>query len=190
MNKYSRLVCVALFISVFSVLSSSAMAKDNTTKKSVVDSYTPIDPPSYTKRWGVGFASATNIIGADSALAAWCEVSPGNAIQGYFSVMHTTPRGAFGVGGIFKHTLVESQNAGLHIGGGLGIASVDNKTATGSAMGLFLNGVAGIHIELPSIPHVRIEFDGGPSFVSVDGNSNFQIASVSPLLGITVLYMF
>lgn len=143
--------------------------------------------------WGLGFSTIQNTLpGGSAAITAILNVDELNTLQGFFYLPATSP---FNIGALFlyKRTVTESRGAGFHIGGGLGMANV-NDGVSGASFALNLNAVAGFHFELPGIPHVMVHLDGGPSLNVVNTSptttTNFQIAALSPALGASVLYVF
>ena len=131
-----------------------------------------------------GFASATSITGITSLTNV-------DLIQAFFSIPQTSP---FNIGamGLYKRIIMESQNAGLHVGGGLGLASVN--TGIEGSFALSLTAIGGIHFRLPGIPQLEAHLDGGPTFYSVTTSprttNNFLVSALSPALGLSVLYLF
>ena len=144
-------------------------------------------------RFGLGFSTIGFNGLQNSSFTGVYTMNRDDLLQGFFSIPQTTP---FNMGGavLFKHTLVSSSNAGFHVGGGFGLASINNGGFSGANLGLNFALVAGFHFELPGVPHVVVHLDGGPNFSLINTNpnsqTNFSMTALSPALGASVLYLF
>lgn len=175
--KITHLLLAGLFAFILSPSSRAAATTYST--------YTPAATPT---RIGLGLATSEKITGSPTALTAMFDLRGDNWIQTYFSLPSTSPF-QFGIAGLFKHTILETMNAGIHIGGGLGIGTLPNGEG-GHNFALAIDGVVGVHFAFPGASALRIDLDAGPSFQIVDGNTNFSIGALSPALGLSVLYFF
>lgn len=126
---------------------------------------------------------------ATPAFTAVMELSKRNHLQALFAIPATSP---FNLGGalFYKRTVKEHRGAGFHLGGGLGVGLLDT-IASGSALGVSLNGLAGFHFTLSGAPAVSIHVDAGPSLslatTSPATTANFQVGALSPLLGLSLV---
>lgn len=141
------------------------------------------------REMALGVAADQNLTFSTTSLTGLIGLDPVNKIQGFFSIDDTNP---FNVNfaGLFKHTVVESQNIGLHVGGGLGLGAANSPTKAGNGFAFSLTGIAGVHFSIPSLSHLAIHLDAGPVFQSVDSTSDFHIGALSSALGLSVFYVF
>lgn len=135
--------------------------------------------------WGFGVATAPAVTETTTAVTAYIHLDERQVVQAYFGIERTNPFN-FGVGALYKRIVAGNQAGGLHIGGGGGVGS----RATPSTFFFRLTGVAGIHFELPGIRNVLIQADAGPSFLASSGNNSFSVGALSPLLGLSLVYLF
>ncbi len=125
------------------------------------------------------------------SLTAILKINEWDKIQGVFAIPGTSP---FLIGGmaLYKRTLLKSQNAGLHVGGGLGIGNGNGQFGTGFAMSL--TALAGFYFNIPSIPQIETHLDGGAQFTLRDdypsSDKSFSFGALSPTLGLSVVYYF
>ncbi len=145
-------------------------------------------------RISVGFSTIQSTIpGSSAALTSIYDLTRADALQGFFSIPNTSP---FNIGFalFYKRTVAQSRGAGFHIGGGLGLASINGESIQGPAFAMTLSALAGFHFELPGISHVNVHLDGGPTFVLINTSpnttTNFQVGALSPALGASIVYIF
>jgi hypothetical protein len=197
--KLSHLLSLSLVI--FTSIGGLAEARDkNVHKGSHSDDnsieYSQSAESSYNMssetHYGLGFSTIQNSLpGGAAALTGIVEFERVNAVQAFFSIPTTTP---FNIAGVvlYKRTIVTSKGAGFHLGGGFGLASVNQ--GYGASFLMNLTAVAGFHFEMPGIPHVLVHLDGGPSLnlfnSSPTTGTSFQVGALSPALGASVLYVF
>lgn len=135
--------------------------------------------------FSVGYSAILRATGADSSGTLLMRLTPVDALQFHLSVPSTSPF-QFTVVSQYKRTITQSQNAGFHIGGGLGLGSLRVGVENGFA--LSVNGLAGIHFRLADAPKVQFHVDGGPVLSVIDGDANFTIGALSGLLGLSIIY--
>ena len=138
---------------------------------------------------GVGLTTIGTSLstGWSAAPSVMFDLSATDAIQAYLSIPTTSGNFNFLVGGLYKHTLSESQGTGIHIGGGAGVGTLAGNF-TFKADGIF-----GFHFPLTGNRHLVADVDAGPSFILVSSTptiSSFSIAGFSPLLGLSLHYFF
>lgn len=141
---------------------------------------------------GMGLSTARNLTFTETALTGWMDLGDGNAIQAFAALGGIDPF-VFGVGGLFKRTVLGSEQSGLHLGGGLGIGTVAGVGATGGATSNFafaLNGIAGFHFIVPNTERMLISLDGGPAMTIIDDNIDVTMGAIGSLLGLSVIYLF
>jgi hypothetical protein len=168
-----------------------------------VDKQPPARPTEIRDmQFGAGLATSTAIMHSATALSSWVTLDHSHHIQGYFSVPGTSGRFQFALGGIYKTIIVGTLRNGFHVGGGLALGvpsysfggmdfdfeSGEAKTKTPFFFNLI--GNAGIHFTLPGVDHILVNLDAGPVLSVIDGNVDFSISGYSPLLGISVHYLF
>lgn len=153
------------------------------------------NPESEPFRFGLGFSTLQNVIPQRTGtLTGIFNFNSLDALQLFLAIPQTSP--AFNLGGavFYKRTIAESQNAGFHLGGGVGLADVSQSGVTGANFGMNFTVLAGFHFQLPSIPHIVVHLDGGPSFsfynTSPTSKTNFTLTPLSPALGLSILYFF
>jgi hypothetical protein len=140
------------------------------------------------------FSGATGIKGGTS-ITGLIELSHLDSIQVFFSIPTTNVSFNFDALGMYKRTIFDDGNYGIHVGAGFGLG-VLNPAALGlaaSTSNVILNftGVAGFHFEVPGAPQIKIHLDAGPSFTlltTTPSINSFQIGALSPALGLSVLY--
>jgi hypothetical protein len=142
---------------------------------------------SGVKRVGVGFSSLTNFTGAASSAAVLLKLNDKNAIQLLLSVPSASPF-QFSVGGQYKATVAQHQNAGFHLGAGLSIGSL--AVGGRNVFAVAINPLAGFHLPLIAGDRVELHLDGGPNLTLLDGTADFTIGAHSALLGATLVYLF
>ena len=126
-----------------------------------------------------------------------------DALQLLAGISQTNGGFGFGVGGLYKRTVLGNESAGFHIGGGLGLGTVGGlgAAANGSSTSFAMNiaALAGVHFDVPGT-QVAIHLDGGPVFslISVSGQNgvggttvtNFAMGPLSSILGASAVYQF
>ena len=198
MKKYSNFVA-AFAVTTLILASSGAQAADATKKSSIMTPAPKTEAVSttvgtttttrYTTEqtypWGLGVATAPMITETPTAVTLWLGFDDQKAIQAYFGIDSTTPFN-FGAGAVYKRVIAGNLAGGLHIGGGAGFGSrgPDEKFF------IRLTGVAGLHFEMPGIHNVFVQADVGPSLLISSAHNNFQVGAFSPLLGLSLIYMF
>ena len=191
------LLSVFLGLTFFAASSSEAREQTHTTRYS---QSAPDEDSSPAARYiyGLGLSTVnvtafTNIpgFGNSTSITGIMSFTRYDMVHVFFSIPQTSP---FNIGamGLYKRILMESQYGGLHVGGGLGLGVFNTGIEANFAMNI--SAVAGIHFRLPSLPQLEAHLDGGPTFYVVNtspqSSSNFQIAALSPALGLSVLYRF
>lgn len=190
-------------------MSSVALAKEKGSRKSSSYSdessitYRRSEPESssHSERFALGFstfqsglpAGATYFNGT-SLTGIW-ELDRLNMIQIFFAIPRTSP---FNIGGsaFFKHSLVEHQTSGFHVGAGIGMASINGTGGVaGANFAMSFSAIGGFHFELPGVPHVLVHLDGGATYYFVNtspstSTNDFNLNALSPALGASVLYAF
>ncbi len=150
----------------------------------------PVIPESTSssseRSYGVGFAAVEHLTGTPTALTGVYQFDSYNLIQAFFAIESTSPIGRFNVAGLYKHSIIQGENAGLHIGFGLGAGNVE--TDHGGEFAFAMVAVGGIHLSVPGLSNVKIHLDGGPQFSIIDSNSSFAIRALSPALGLSLYY--
>lgn len=191
------LICGAVLLLTVQVAAAAPKTVATTVKTT---SAAPARTGSDT-RFGFGYSLVSELTGgASSAVTAILELSDKQALQFHLALPSSSPF-EFAVVGQFKQTITESQNAGFHVGGGLGLGSVSTGSTTTIVAGvpvvtsssgflLSINALAGIHYKFSDAPNLRFHFDGGPTFTSTDGEADFSIGAASSWFGASVLYMF
>ncbi len=134
-------------------------------------------------QWGLGISSADNIIPVAVAASFWLAFNQDSALQGYFGILATSPF-TFGVGALYKHTVAGGNYAGLHLGGGLGLGTVQG------VFNLNIDAVVGFHFFLPSLKNILVNVDFGPSLNILDGATNFKVGGLGTILGLSIHYIF
>jgi len=144
-------------------------------------------------RKGLGFATG-NFGGVSSAaFSFWADLDNFNSLQALLGFAQSDPL-AFGVGGIYRRTIVGSQGQGLHAGGGieLGAAPKSARAVGGSSSAFYVSfaPIVGFHFALPGLSAVQLSLDGGPQFQIADGTFNFALGGLSSAMGLSVHYFF
>ena len=146
-----------------------------------------------TSHFGLGFSTysgalSTNVFPSfSSAITGILEFSSKDSLQVFFSLPRTDGGLALGGAGLYKRTISQGQNAGFHVGGGLGMAT------TNGTFGLSITAIGGFHFNLPGVSKVQVHLDGGPSFTlqnSTPSRTDFSLAALSPAFGASILYRF
>jgi hypothetical protein len=168
-------------------------ASDPVSNTSTSDMFAP-DYSATSSKYGLGFATSSRITGNSTALTGLINLSPLSMIQPLFSLSQTSGALQMTLGGIYKYTVLKRGSSGVHIGGSLGLGWLANGGA--NDFGFNLGALGGFHFPLPGTSEaIMLHFDGGAVFSHVGGHdggpstNNFAIDSVSPALGLTVLYM-
>jgi len=185
----------------FSIVADAASARTTThrrTEESSIEYSQSATESTYSTskglRVGLGFSTVQNSLpGSTAALTGIFDFDRSNMLQAFFSIPSTSP---FNIAGVvlYKRTIAESRGAGFHLGGGFGLASVNDGGVAGANFAMNVAAVAGFHFELPGVPHVNVHLDGGPSFNLINTSpstyTNFQVGALSPALGASVMYIF
>ncbi len=140
-----------------------------------------------TNRDGIGFSTGQVVTFGFSSLTGFFEVGPKGSVQVFFTIPTTAPF-SIAVGGLYKHTVLEGQGGGLHLGGGFGFGSIN--LGTGANFGVDIAGIAGFHFGVPGAPRIQVNLDGGVSLQIINNSTNFAMAPLSPALGASVIYFF
>ena len=164
--------------------------------------YTQASPeraPTYTNRasYGVGLStvnivpfSNSFIFSNSTSLTGLILFGPLDRIQVFASIPRTDPLN-LSLAALYKRVLIENQNIGLHIGGGLGAGNVNTGGGGNFAMGL--SAIGGIHFNIPGITQLEAHLDGGATFSFLDSPTGtlktFQIGALSPALGLSLFYL-
>ncbi len=197
--------CSVLLLLIALCLSSATLAKadrgSESTKKGHSDAISSrASATSFSNsgasgisRKGLGFATGNFGGTSSAAFSFWGDLDNFNSIQALLGFAQSDPL-AFGVAGIYRHTIVGSQGQGLHAGGGieLGAAPKSVRTAGGSSSAFYVNfaSVVGFHFALPGLSAVQLSLDGGPQFKITDGIFNFALGGLSSAMGLSVHYFF
>lgn len=152
--------------------------------------------------FGLGVSSIDPIGGAGGSLTGILAFTQLDALQILASIPGTAGSFRFGVGGIYKRTIVGNQGAGLHLGGGLGLGSTTSAAAGGDTdFAMNILGNIGVHYA-PGGSDIVFHLDGGPVFglqkttttaagVSTSTTTtDFRVGQLSSILGASVVYMF
>lgn len=168
--------------------SQSTMKRYSTDSVRTTQSYSSSDSSSSSGKMSVGLASSTGITRASTALTATFDLKSNFSIQTYLSIASTSPFN-FGLGGIAKFTFTEiSRNAGLHLGGGVGLGSMNVGAGTASKNEVFVHvlGNAGVHWRFSGLESILFSVDGGPVLSFFNSNTDFSVGAYSEILGLSV----
>jgi hypothetical protein len=151
----------------------------------------PTKSSSNDMKFGVGL-TAYGGSSTSGGLSGLIEIDDKMAVQPFLGLGYGAVTGfSFGLGGMFKYTLVGGRDAGLHVGGGLSLGAGGAAGAMQFLMNLYVPN-AGIHFTVAD--RVRLSLDGGIT-VSINAGGGTAGAGVglgplSSLLGASVHYMF
>lgn len=139
----------------------------------------------HSQEWAFGYSSiGLGPFATSGAATLALQLNHTDTVYGLVAIPSTSPFSIF-ADVRFKHTILGTQHLGFHLGGGVGLGSINSTFA------LMFEGLAGIHMTV--MDRVVLAFDGGPSFslitTSPNSTSNFMIGT-APYLGASVLYMF
>lgn len=143
--------------------------------------------------FGFGFMTA-GTFNAGSALAMELNISSTDNIQPFLGIT-TTNNFQWGLGAIYRHTIVHGENAGLHVGGALGLGTSGNVAPTQgnanlhTAFNAAVGPTGGMHFHFPSVPNIEVFLDGGAMIQINDGTANFFLQSLSPFAGLSIAYL-
>jgi hypothetical protein len=142
---------------------------------------------------GVGFSTISPANFELGSLAALFRLDSANSFQFHISMPRTS---ALNLGGIllYKRLLVKTQSTGFHIGGGGGVANVDNGAGSIFAFNGILIG--GFYFSIPGIPRIQAHLDGGLNFYLLNTSPTTQrqltmaplSSYTSPSLGLSIFY--
>jgi hypothetical protein len=141
--------------------------------------------------FALGFSTINVASFGTGSISAILKLSDLDLFQAFVSVPQTS---SFNIGGmiLYKRTIFSSLNSGFHVGGGSGVATVNN--GAGAIFALNVIAVGGFHFSLPAIPHIEFHLDGGANFYLLntipDAQRQLQVASLTPALGLSILYYF
>lgn len=145
---------------------------------------------------GVSSISAVpgSILFLGGSLTGILQITHLDAIQLFLGIGATSPGFSFGVGGVYKRTLMGGESAGFHLGGGFGLGTLGQASGTGSATDFTMTipAVVGVHFKVPNTG-VAFHFDGGAAFSLLAATStdvNFSVGQLSRLMGASVVYEF
>jgi hypothetical protein len=135
----------------------------------------------------------TTVTGGFGSVTGILHFTPLDAVQILASIPTTQGGFTFGLGGLYKRTLIGNEACGFHVGGGIAFGTYVGNFA------MTIPAIAGFHYQL-SGTEISFHFDGGAAFglVSVSGVNgiggttvtNFAIGPNSGLLGASVVYGF
>jgi hypothetical protein len=186
--------------------SKKTATNNNTTTTEQIETHQAASSHSGGTTFDLGLSSITPVPVINGAtggsLTGIIHLTSLDMVQLLAGVTGTSGGFGFGVGGIYKRTVMGNQSAGFHIGGGLGVGTAAGAGgANGSSTNFAMNIVAvvGAHFEIPGT-QIALHFDGGPTFslVSISGvngvggstQTSFSMAPLSNLLGASVVYAF
>jgi hypothetical protein len=129
-------------------------------------------------KMALGLAS----IAGDTAITGWIPLKGQMGFQPYLAIPKTTGSFDFLAGSAIKNTVKGSFENGFHLGGNVLLGSVAKNFT------VLVGGLIGVHFS--PAQNVLIAFDGGPQLSLIDGNADFSIGAVSPMLGLNILYFF
>jgi hypothetical protein len=145
------------------------------------------------RTWGLGVSTIDIERSGVGSITAIFDVAAKSAIQVFLGIPTTQGTFHFSLGGMFKYTVAEAQNAGLHVGGALFFgnqAPVARTATSNSAFAISFGGVGGIHFAVPGSTQVQFHVDAGPVISIVDGDSAFGLGAYSAFIGGSLVYMF
>lgn len=183
-----------------SLLAVSAQAADHSASRHNLNNESPITttrsaPSEFNGNgtFGLGFATFNNPVSGFSATStaasAWLELGGPSSLQILFSINSTSPAFTFGAGAAYRYTLAGNHAEGFHIGAGAVLGTAQGGFGD-TVFGANIYGLMGFHFHIPGVSHVMVSFDGGPAVHIASGNTQFTVAALSPLLGLSVHYMF
>ena len=200
------IMSLGLILSVVNAEARNTKRTTNTTSNEQIETHQASERNSGGTTFDLGLSSISalpTVGGTGGSLTGIIHLTNVDMIQLLAGITGTTGGFGFGVGGLYKRTVIGNQSAGFHLGGGFGIGTVAgaggavNGSSTSFAMSIA--AVIGAHFEIPGT-QIALHFDGGPDFtlVSVSGTNgigggtttNFAMGPLSSLLGATVVYAF
>jgi hypothetical protein len=91
---------------------------------------------------------------------------------------------------LYKGTVLRSENAGVHVGGGAGMANVNHSAGSIFSLNLILLG--GFHFSVPGLPRIQAHLDGGFNFYVLNttpaSQKQLSFAPLSSSLGLSIVY--
>jgi hypothetical protein len=201
-------IFVVLLAVCFAIVSGTVEARDRVTHHVNSDNTVTTTHMSAPERmehhsnmtFGLGVSSISPISqtgGVAGSMTGILGFTDLDALQLFVGIPATTGAFQFGVGALYKRTVVGNSGAGLHVGGGMGIGT-NSPVAGTSSFCLNIDGVVGVHYALAN-SNLAFHFDGGPVFTiqsvpnGLAGSStvtSFGLGALSTLLGASVVYMF
>lgn len=198
--------CISLLVVLFSLFLGIAQAADHSSKRARPSENTMASSErsshsSERLAFGlgvssiqpIGFAPVGGGEGVPGSLTAVLGFTKLDAIQAFVAIPGTVQTFQFGVGALFKHTVFQAANSGVHLGGGLGLGTNGEFSAN-------ILGVVGLHYAIGG-SNIVLHVDGGPVFTiqkvkggGTDGGSSsqtsFGVGALSSLIGASLVYMF
>ncbi len=205
--KSLQTLTLAIVLFGFIGLESSVEARDNTNLKKYGNRQNdssvkyrqsaPESAETYSndKSFALGYSTIAlpfqDGFGSITGLCKWDRL---DAIQTFLTIPRTSP---FNIAAsvLYKRTVLESEGAGFHLGGGLGLGSANGGTGGNFIMNM--SAIAGFHFPVPGASQIMVHIDGGPNFTLYNIGSgaasttqtNFQMTPLSPALGLSIVYI-
>lgn len=179
------------------VLEPTEPVTDSVSNTAAADTFISGEYASSQPKYGFGFATASHITGGSTALTGIINLSPLMLVQPLFSLNHTAGAMQLTAGGIFKYTIVKKGSSGLHVGGSLGLGWLAADGSSANNFAFDIGALVGFHFALPGTSDaIMLHLDGGAVFTHVNNSAegsasynDFAIDSISPALGLSVIYM-
>jgi hypothetical protein len=197
--KIQNTVRMLSFLAVVFLAGTQASLAQARDKRVVPQTDSHAETPSETADFGhsshkrgLGFSSINQLSGADTVVTGVLQLNPADLVQVFAGVPQTRGGFQFTLGGLYKHTIIGTQSAGIHLGGGMAVGSL-------GAFAFSLAGVGGIHVAFPGVSQLMLHVDGGPRFSFIDNNgaaaggpskTDLNLGAFSSILGLSVIYMF
>lgn len=131
-----------------------------------------------------GFTDSSNLLNGQSASALFGGTT--DWIHVMLAINKTLGAFEFGVGGIYKFTVLGDRRTGFHMGPGVSVGTV--AVGGKSKFGFSISGLAGAHWTI--FDRMIVSVDGGPAVAVVDGDANFSFRPIGDLLGLSLHYLF
>jgi hypothetical protein len=187
-NKFTASLLLGSVVFIGALTAPADAAPRSKSSREVVTTTSAAPEYGSSKRFGLGLQT----LDGASALSGLLELSPQSSLQLLAYVAGTSPSFQFGVGGIYRSTVVGGTNAGLHFGAGAILGTVAGAAAAiGGASSKFfidLGPVAGVHFTLPNLSAVMVSLDGAALLQVRDSSTNFTIGGLSPAMGLSIHY--